>query len=158
MRTFLIITLLALTSCSLQRKLNKYCPLCVQEISVNKTIIYRDTTIITPGETLTITDTLYCDSLGNVLSKLNNIIRDKNGKILNLQTSLNNNIYTSRATVDTVYTIVKGNTIIEKEITYIKGKEVRIKYIPWWVNFLAVIGTLVLIILIIRFTIKYLKK
>jgi hypothetical protein len=156
MKTRLLIILLILSSCSLERRLEKYCPLCVQE---TKTIIeYRDTTIEIPGETVTVVDSLYCDSLGNVVSKFGDILKDKNGKILSLETRLRNNVYYSSAKVDTVYRTIKGNTIIKDKVVYKKGREIKVKYIPSWVIFFAYLGGISLIIILIYLTFKIIKK
>ena len=153
MKTKLLAILLLLSSCSLERRLEKYCPLCVQE---TKTITeYRDTTIEIPGETVTIVDSLYCDSLGNVVSKFGDILKDKNGKILSLETRLRNNVYYSRAKVDTVYKTIKGNTIYKKEVIYLKGKD--IKYIPSWVIFLSYLGGILLTLLLIYIVYRIIK-
>jgi hypothetical protein len=77
----------------MQKKLDKYCPLCVQKDSTVTIIKLKDTTIVIPGETITLVDTLYCDSLGNVISKLTGDLRDKDGKLVSLQTKLQNNVY-----------------------------------------------------------------
>lgn len=153
LKTKLLLILLLLSSCSLERRLEKYCPLCVQE---TKTITeYRDTTIEIPGETVTIVDSLYCDSLGNVVSKFGDILKDKNGKILSLETRLRNNVYYSRAKVDTVYKTIKGNTIYKKEVIYLKGKD--IKYIPSWVIFLSYLGGILLTLLLIYIVYRIIK-
>jgi hypothetical protein len=154
MKIKLLLLLIVLSSCSLERRLEKYCPLCVQE---TKTVIeYRDTTIEIPGETVTVVDSLYCDSLGNVVSKFGDILKDKNGKILSLETRLRNNVYYSRAKVDTVYRTIKGNTITKDRVVYKKGKDV--KYIPSWVNFLAYIGGISLIIIILYLIFRIIQK
>jgi hypothetical protein len=158
MKTRLLIILLLLSSCSLERRLEKYCPLCVQESKTETVIEYRDTTIEIPGETVTIVDSLYCDSLGNVVSKFGDILKDKNGKILSLETRLRNNVYYSRAKVDTVYRTIKGNTIIKDKVVYKKGREIKVKYIPSWVIFFAYLGGISLIILLIYLTFKIIKK
>ena len=158
MKTRLLIILLLLSSCSLERRLEKYCPLCVQESKTETVIEYRDTTIEIPGETVTIVDSLYCDSLGNVVSKFGDILKDKNGKILSLETRLRNNVYYSRAKVDTVYKTIKGNTIIKDKVVYKKGREIKVKYIPSWVIFFAYLGGISLIILLIYLTFKIIKK
>jgi hypothetical protein len=148
MKTRLLIILLLLSSCSLERRLEKYCPLCVQESIIE----YRDTTIEIPGETVTVVDSLYCDSLGNVVSRFGDILKDKNGKILSLETRLRNNVYYSRAKVDTVYRTIKGN----KEVIYLKGKD--IKYVPSIINFLAYIGGISLILLLIYIVYRIIKN
>lgn len=158
MKTRLLIILLLLSSCSLERRLEKYCPLCVQETKIETIIEYRDTTIEIPGETVTIVDSLYCDSLGNVVSRFGDILKDKNGKILSLETRLRNNVYYSRAKVDTVYRTIKGNTIIKDKVVYKKGREIKVKYIPSWVIFFAYLGGISLIILLIYLTFKIIKK
>jgi hypothetical protein len=158
MKTRLLIILLLLSSCSLERRLEKYCPLCIKESKTETVIEYRDTTIEIPGETVTIVDSLYCDSLGNVVSRFGDILKDKNGKILSLETRLRNNVYYSRAKVDTVYRTIKGNTIYKKEIVYKKGREIKVKYIPSWVIFFAYLGGISLIIILIYLTFKLIKK
>lgn len=154
----LIPILLLLSSCSLERRLEKYCPLCVQESKTKTVIEYRDTTITVPGETVTLIDTLYCDSLGNIISKLGDFIVQKDGTILRLERKLSNNIYTTKAKADTVYIPVKGNTIYKKQIIYKKGKDVKVKYIPSWVIFLSYVGGIVLIILILYIIKKLIFK
>jgi hypothetical protein len=158
MKTKLLIILLLLSSCSLERRLEKYCPLCVKEIKTETIIEYRDTTIEIPGETVTIVDSLYCDSLGNVVSRFGDILKDKNGKILSLETRLRNNVYYSRAKIDTVYRTIKGNTVYKKEIVYKKGKDIKVKYIPSWVIFLAYLGGILFIVLLLYVIIKIIKK
>ncbi len=155
---YLIPILLLISSCSLERRLEKYCPLCVQETKTETVIEYRDTTIEIPGETVTVVDSLYCDSLGNVVSKFGDILKDKNGKILSLETRLRNNVYYSSAKVDTVYRTIKGNTITKDRVVYKKGKDVKVKYIPSWVIFLAYVGGISLIIIILYLTFKIIQK
>ena len=158
MKIKLLFLLIVLSSCSLQKRLEKYCPLCVQETKTETVIEYRDTTIEIPGETVTVVDSLYCDSLGNVVSKFGDILKDKNGEILSLETRLRNNVYYSRAKVDTVYRTIKGNTIIKDKVVYKKGREIKVKYIPSWVIFFAYLGGISLIIILIYLTFKLIKK
>jgi hypothetical protein len=158
MKIKLLFLLIVLSSCSLQKRLEKYCPLCVQETKTETIIEYRDTTIEIPGETVTVVDSLYCDSLGNVVSKFGDILKDKNGKILSLETRLRNNVYYSSAKVDTVYKTIKGNTIIKDKVVYKKGREIKVKYIPSWVIFFAYLGGISLIIILIYLTFKLIKK
>ena len=146
------------TSCSLEKKLAKYCPLCTQKDSTETIIQYKDTTITIPGETLYIQDTLYCDSLGNVLSKLNGVLRDKDGKILTLQTKLQNNVYTSKAQVQTITKVIKGNDVYHTKVVTKTLKPKRIKYIPSWVIFLAYVGGIVLFILLIYILFKLISS
>lgn len=155
---YLIILLLLLSSCSLEKRLAKYCPLCVQKDSTITVIQVKDTTITIPGETITLLDTLYCDSLGNVISKLNGDLRDKDGKLISLQTKLQNNIYTSKAKVQTIYRTIKGNDVYHTKVVTKTLKPEKIKYIPWWVNFLAVVGGIVMIIVLIYVIIKIVKS
>jgi hypothetical protein len=134
-----LLLLVSVTSCSLEKRLAKYCPLCTQKDSTETIIQYKDTTITIPGETLYIQDTLYCDTLGNVLSKLNGVLRDKDGKILKLQTKLQNNVYHTKVVTKTL-------------------KPERIKYIPSWVIFLAYVGGIVLFILLIYILFKLISS
>lgn len=159
MKYFIYLLLLVfVSSCSLEKRLAKYCPLCVQKDSTTTVIQYKDTTIKIPGETVYLQDTLYCDSLGNVLSTLNGVLRDKEGRIISLQTKLQNNIYTSKASVRTIYKTIKGNDIYHTKVVTKTLKPEKIKYIPWWVNFLAVVGGIVMIIILIYVIIKIVRS
>jgi hypothetical protein len=130
----------------------------VQKDSTSVVIQLKDTTITIPGETVVIQDTLYCDSLGQVISKLGDKLRDKDSKIITLETRLKNNVYTSKAQVHTIYKTIKGNTVYSTKVVTKTLKPVKIKYIPWWVNFLAVVGGIVLIILLINIIIKIIRS
>jgi len=90
------------------------------------------------------------------VSRFGDILKDKNGKILSLETRLRNNVYYSRAKVDTVYKTIKGNTIYKKEVIYLKGKD--IKYVPSTINFLAYIGGISLILLLIYIAYRIIKN
>ena len=159
MKYFLYLLLfVSVTSCSLEKRLAKYCPLCTQKDSTETIIQYKDTTITLPGETLYVQDTLYCDSLGNVLSKLNGVLRDKDGKILSLQTKLQNNVYTSKAQVQTITKVIKGNDVYHTKVVTKTLKPERIKYIPSWVIFLAYVGGIVLFILLIYILFKLISR
>jgi len=155
---YLPILLILFYSCSLEKRLAKYCPLCVQKDSTVTVIQVKDTTITIPGETIFLQDTLYCDSLGNVISKLADNLRDKDGEIVTLETRIRNNVYTSKAKVHTIYKTIKGNDIIKTKVITKTLKPERIKFIPWWVNFLAVLGGIVFIILLVYIVIKIIKK
>lgn len=153
-----LLLLISASSCSLEKRLAKYCPLCTQKDSTTTIIEYRDTTIEIPGETLYIEDILYCDSLGNVLSKLNGALRDKDGKILSLQTKLQNNVYTSKAKVETITKVIKGNDVYHTKVVTKTLKPERIKYIPSWVIFLAYVGGIVLFILLIYILFRLISR
>jgi hypothetical protein len=146
---------LFLFSCSMERRLAKYCPLCTQKDSTVTTIAYRDTTIKIPGETVFIEDTLFCDSLGNVYASR---LSEKDGTILKLQSRMRNNKYKVIARTDTIYKTVKGNTIYKTKLVTKTQKPERIKYIPWWVNFFAVLGGILFIVILIYVTVKIIKK
>jgi hypothetical protein len=154
---YLIILFLLLSSCSLEKRLAKYCPLCVQKDSTVTIIQIKDTTIIIPGETITLLDTLYCDSLGNVISKLTGDLRDKDGKLVSLQTKLQDNVYYTKANVQTIYKTIKGNDIHHTKVITKTLKPQKIKYIPWWVNFFAVLGAILFLILLVYFGYKLIK-
>jgi hypothetical protein len=159
MKYFLYLLLFVLVSgCSLEKRLAKYCPLCVQKDSTTTVIQYKDTTIKIPGETVYLQDTLYCDSLGHIVSTLNGVLRDKEGKIISLQTKLQNNVYTSKASVRTIYKTIKGNDVYHTKVVTKTLKPEKIKYIPWWVNFLAVVGGIVMIIILIYVIIKIVRS
>lgn len=122
----------------MQKNLDKYCPLCPSETTT--VIEYRDTTIEIPGETVTVIDSVYCDSLGNVYSMR---LSEKDGQLIRLKTQINNNKYTIVAKVDTIYKVIEGNTIYKTQTKTIKVKE---KYIPGFVSFLAWAGGIFLIL------------
>ena len=146
---------LFLFSCSMERRLEKYCPLCTQKDSTVTIISYRDTTIKLPGETVFIEDTLFCDSLGNVYASR---LSEKDGTIIKLQSRIRNNKYKVIARTDTIYRTIKGNTIYKTKLVTKTQKPERIKYIPWWVNFFAVLGGILFIIILIYVIVKIIKK
>ena len=154
---YLIILLLLLSSCSLEKRLAKYCPLCTQKDSTITVIQVKDTTITIPGETITLLDTLYCDSLGNVISKLTGDLRDKDGKLVSLQTKLQNNVYYTKVKVDTIYKTIKGNDIYHTNTITKTLKPEKIKYIPSWINFLAWFGGIWLILVILYIVYRIIK-
>jgi len=141
----------------LQKKLDKYCPLCVQKDSIVTIIQIKDTTIVIPGETITLIDTLYCDSLGNVISKLREDLRDKDGNLVSVQTKIKDNVYYTKAKVHTIYKTIKGNDIYHTKVVTKTLKPEKIKYIPWWVNFFAVLGAILFFILLVYFGYKLIK-
>ena len=157
----LIILSILFVSCDagkrLQKKLDKYCPLCVQKDSTVTVIQIKDTTIVIPGETITLIDTLYCDSLGNVISKLREDLRDKDGTLVSVQTKIKDNVYYTKAKVHTIYKTIKGNDIYHTRVVTKTLKPEKIKYIPWWVNFFAVLGVILFLILLVYFVYKLIK-
>lgn len=156
MRTLYFIAFIFLiSSCSVEKRLEKYCPLCIQKDSTVTVIEYRDTTINIPGETVFIEDTLFCDSLGNVYASR---LSEKDGTIIKLQSRIRNNKYNVTATVDTIYKVVKGNTVYNTKVVTKTQKPERIKYIPGWVNFLSYVGGIFLIILILYLIYKLIKS
>ena len=154
-KTFWIIFILILmTSCSLEKRLNKYCPLCTQKDSVVTVTQIRDTTINIPGETVYIEDTLFCDSLGNVYASR---LAEKDGTIIKLQSRIRDNKYKVIAKTDTIYRTIKGNTIYKTKLVTKTQKPQKIKYIPGWVNFLAWLGGIWLIIIILYIIYRLIK-
>jgi hypothetical protein len=137
----LTVILFLFTSCDvqkrLQKKLDKYCALCPTKDSTVTIIEYRDTTITLPGDTTVVVDSLYCDSLGNVFIKR---LSEKDGDIVRLKNALKNNKLTSTAIVKTQYINVPGATITKTRDVIKRLPAQKIKYIPWWVNFFAVLG------------------
>lgn len=150
---FLVV--LSFVSCSIEKRLAKYCPLCTQKDSTTTIIQYRDTTINIPGETVYIEDTLFCDSLGNVYASR---LAEKDGTIIKLQSKVRDNKYKVIARVDTVYKTIKGNTIYKTKLVTKTLKPQKIKYVPGWVNFLAWVGGIWLIILILYILYRALKS
>jgi hypothetical protein len=150
-KLFVLLTLLSLiASCDsakrLQKRLDKYCPLCVQKDSSVTVIEYRDTTITLPGDTTVVVDSIYCDSLGNVYIKR---LSEKDGELVSLKNKLKNNKLTSTAIVQTKTITVPGRTITKTREVYKTLPPKHIKYIPWWVNFFAVLGGITFLLLII---------
>jgi len=149
------ILFLSIYSCSIEKRLAKYCPLCTQKDSVVTVTQYRDTTINIPGETVFIEDTLFCDSLGNVYASR---LSEKDGTILKLQSRIRNNKYKVIAKTDTIYRTIKGNTIYKTKLVTKTQKPERIKYIPSWVNFLAWLGFIFILIIIIYVVYRLIKS
>lgn len=151
---FILSLLVFITSCSIERRLEKYCPLCTQKDSVVTVTQIRDTTIKIPGETVFIEDTLFCDSLGNVYASR---LAERDGTIIKLQSRIRNNKYKVIAKTDTIYRTIKGNTIYKTRLVTKTQKPQKIKYIPGWVNFLAWIGGIWLIIIILYIIYRLIK-
>lgn len=149
-----ILLIVFVTSCSLEKRLAKYCPLCTQKDSTVTVIQYKDTTIEIPGETVFIEDTLFCDSLGNVYASR---LSEKDGTILKLQARIKENKYKVIAKTDTIYKLVPGNTVYKTQVVTKTLKPEKIKYIPGWVNFLAWIGGIWLIIIILYIIYRLIK-
>lgn len=151
----LTVILFLFTSCDvqkrMQKKLDKYCPLCPTKDSIVTIIEYRDTTITLPGDTTVVVDSLYCDSLGNVFIKR---LSEKDGDIVRLKNALKNNKLTSTAIVKTQYVNVPGTTIVKTRDVIKRLPAEKIKYIPWWVNFFAVLGGITFTIIILYITYK----
>jgi len=143
-----------IVSCSLERRLEKYCPLCTQKDSIVTITQIRDTTINIPGETVFIEDTLFCDSLGNVYASR---LAEKDGTIIKLQSRVRDNKYKVIARVDTIYRTIKGNTVYKTQLITKTQKPQKIKYIPGWVNFLAWLGGIWLIIIILYIIYRLIK-
>jgi hypothetical protein len=151
-KLFVLLVILSLVAVScdsakrLQKNLDKYCPLCPGKDSTVTTIEYKDRVVELPGDTTVVTDTLYCDSLGNVYIKR---LLQKESEIVNLQSKLENNKLTTSGIVKTQYITVR-DTIVTQARTITKTLPAKeIKYIPWWVNFLAVLGGITFIILLL---------
>jgi len=157
MKKIIILTLsiILITSCSIEKRLAKYCPLCTQKDSTSTVIKYKDTTINIPGETVFIEDTLFCDSLGNVYASR---LAEKDGTILKLQARVKDNKYKVIAHTDTIYKTIPGNTIYKTQVVTKTLKPEKIKYIPGWVNFFAWLGFIFLLIIIIYIVYKLIKS
>lgn len=151
---FFLLLLVIVTSCSIEKKLAKYCPLCTQKDSTVTVIQIRDTTINIPGETVYIEDTLFCDSLGNVYASR---LAERDGTIIKLQSRIRDNKYKVIAKTDTIYRTIKGNTVYKTKLVTKTLKPQKIKYIPGWVNFLAWIGGIWLIIIILYIIYRLIK-
>lgn len=147
--------LIFIASCSIEKRLAKYCPLCTQKDSVVTVTQIRDTTINIPGETVYIEDTLFCDSLGNVYASR---LAEKDGTIIKLQSRIRDNKYKVIAKTDTIYRTIKGNTVYKTRLITKTTKPERIKYIPSWVNFLAWLGFIFLLIIIIYVIYRLIKS
>lgn len=150
-KLFVLLTLLSLfASCDsakrLQKNLDKYCPLCAAKDSTVTIIEYKEKLVNVPGDTTIVVDSIYCDSLGNVYIKR---LSEKDGELINLQNKLKNNKLTSTAIVKTRTITVPGAVVTKTKEVYKTLPPKQIKYIPWWVNFLAVLGGITFLIIII---------
>lgn len=156
---FVLFILVLVTSCSIEKKLAKYCPLCTQKDSTVTVIQYKDTTIEIPGETVFIEDTLFCDSLGNVYASR---LSEKDGTILKLQARIKENKYKVIAKTDTIYKLVPGNTIYKTQVVTKTLKPEKIKYTPGILIFLGWSGGIfwlfVLLYIIYRIVLNKLNK
>jgi hypothetical protein len=150
----LSLLIILIASCSLEKRLAKYCPLCTQKDSTVTVIQIRDTTINIPGETVFIEDTLFCDSLGNVYASR---LAERDGTIIKLQSRIRDNKYKVIAKTDTIYRTIKGNTVYKTKLVTKTLKPQKIKYIPGWVNFLAWLGGIWLIIIILYIIYRLIK-
>lgn len=130
----LVLIFFLIASCSIEKKLAKYCPLCTQKDSTVTVIQYKDTTIEIPGETVFIEDTLFCDSLGNVYASR---LSEKDGTILKLQARIKDNKYKVIAKTDTIYKLVPGNTVYKTQVVTKTLKPEKIKYTPGILIFLG---------------------
>ena len=148
-------TIFLFFSCSIERKLEKYCPLCVQKDSTVTIVEYRDTTIELPGETVFIEDTLFCDSLGNVYASR---LSEKDGTILKLQARLKSNKYKVIAKTDTVYKTIPGNTIYKTKLVTKTLKPQKIKYTPGFTIFLAWSGGILWILILLYVIYRIIKN
>lgn len=144
--------LTVLSSCSLEKRLAKYCPMCPTETITE--VEYRDTTVevMVPGDSVKVIDSLYCDSLGNVLSTR---IYEKDSEILRLRTKLKNNRYEINCESDTV--------VVEKNVPgvtkYIKDTvKVSVPYKPWWMIALSWVGGVFLLALLLLLILRYIKR
>lgn len=148
-------TIFLFFSCSIERRLEKYCPLCTQKDSTVTVIQYKDTTIEIPGETVFIEDTLFCDSLGNVYASR---LSERDGTILKLQAKINNNKYKVIAKTDTIYKTINGNTVYKTKLVTKTLKPQKIKYTPGITIFLAwsggILWALILLYVIYRIIIN----
>lgn len=149
MKYLVIISLVFLSSCSLEKRLAKYCPICPNEIET--VIEYRDTTVTVeiPGDSVIITDSLYCDSLGNVYSiRLDSTTAEN----MRLRSKLKDNRYTVICDTDTIYKdkIIRG---LDKVVT--TTKKINVNVIPKWVY---VVVSILVLLLLTCFSFKVYKK
>jgi hypothetical protein len=149
MKHLVIISLVFLSSCSLEKRLAKYCPICPNEIET--VIEYRDTTVTVeiPGDSVIITDSLYCDSLGNVYSiRLDSTTAEN----MRLKSKLKDNRYTVICDTDTIYKdkIIRG---LDKVVT--TTKKINVNVIPKWVY---VVVSILVLLLLTCFSFKVYKK
>lgn len=157
MKKFLFFSLLIVivTSCSIEKKLAKYCPLCTQKDSTVTVIQYKDTTIEIPGETVFIEDTLFCDSLGNVYASR---LSEKDGTILKLQARIKDNKYKVIAKTDTIYKLVPGNTVYKTQVVTKTLKPEKIKYTPGILIFLGWSGGILWLFIILYIIYRVIKN
>jgi hypothetical protein len=160
-RLFVLLTVLViiLTSCDpakrMQKRLDKYCPLCPSKDSTVTVIEYKDKIVNVPGDTTIVVDSLYCDSLGNVYIKR---LSEKDGEIVRLKQNLKNNKLTTTAIVKTQYITVPGATITKTRDVIKTLPPKHIKYVPWYINFLAVLGGITFIFILFYIIYKLIRK
>lgn len=147
------ITLLALSlsSCVVtkgqkQRFCNNNCKAVVSE-QVRDSIYVRDTVVEIKPDSSQIEALLECDSLGNVrLVEM----KELEGKLVKLQTSLKDNRIKTTAKIDTVKVYVKGNT--EVRIREKKIEVEKLVYVnPWWKYPLLIWAAFTTLIVAIKF-------
>lgn len=142
-KLFVLLTLLvlALTSCDVakrvQKRLEKYCSLCPSKDSTITVIEYKDKIVNVLGDTTIVVDSLYCDSLGTVYIKR---LSEKDGEITRLKQNLKDNKLTSTVIVKTQYIKVPGATITKTRDVVKTLPAKKVKYVPWYITFLAVLG------------------
>lgn len=160
-RLFVLLTVLVIifTSCDpakrIQKRLDKYCPLCPSKDSTVTVIEYKDKIVNLPGDTTVVVDSLYCDSLGNVYIKR---LSEKDGEIVRLKQNLKNNKLTTTAIVKTQYITVPGATITKTRDVIKTLPPKHIKYVPWYINFLAVLGGITFIFILFYIIYKLIRK
>jgi len=148
----LIVLVLFLSSCSIEKRLAKYCPMCPIETTTVIERIDSTITVEVPGDTVTVTDSLYCDSLGNVRMIRIHELENEN---MSIRTRIMNNVLITDCISDTIYVdkIVKGlNTTTTTE------KKINVPYKPWWMIALSWIGGIFLLVVLALLGLKFLKK
>ena len=160
----IILVVIGLLGCSLEKRMAKYCPMCPQKDSIVKTITLtetiRDTIIKIKPDSSIIQSLLMCDSLGNVYIK--NIEDLHVGLLAKPKIVLKNNIIRLKCVVDTQAIFLRfkerykeSNTNISKTKIITTNKLTKIQKAFIYMGRILV-GLFIL--LIIYFIYLYLKK
>ena len=147
-----VVTAVVLGSCATRKRCNeKFPPKVVIRDSTYETTEYKDTTIYTPADTVTLRDTIECDELGLV----NMPERSVRSNQATVRLSIRNNRLQVEARCDSLkMELKKMKSIKIRERIHSEVKIKKEKYIPGFYQFtfwyFIVTGFVILILLIIR--------
>lgn len=126
-----------LASCVTQEKcLQKFPPQTEREVTIERTVEYRDTTITIEKESLIYRDTIICDEQGIAHLVRANVENSLRGQRSQLDVILKDNILNVSAQFDSLSIEIEKYKELYKEKkteTIIEVHTVKEEYIPWWV-------------------------